>query len=318
MGYNTGMQWVKELCLFGLSFGIVFCAACFASAESVSFASNPIWLSDASVTEGTPVQVSTVITKQSDEAISGTVTFYAGEAVIGISDFSLTKNVGGVVVAVSWVPSRGTHGISAKITRAVVSRAGTEESLPISGEVKAKETLIVAPDNDRDAIADANDTDDDNDGIADADETRNGTDPLTKEAAPAPQVAGAATSSGALGKATDIAKNTGALIFAETEELRNSAADYFDAKLAETEAARKAKQEAAKPNDGADLGKLLVAEPKSLTDQVKDTSGLLEGIKMQAYKMLSFIFGNIYAFYIVLIFIVLWILRKIWKRFSLD
>lgn len=308
---------MKGLCLFGFSFGVVFCAACVAGAAEVSFVSNPVWLSVAKTTEGVSVQASTVVTKQGDEAISGTVTFYSDGKALGTSDFSLPAGVGGVIVALSFVPEKGTHAVSAKITKA----AAGNEALTVTGEAKAGEKLVVEPDNDRDQISDAVDADDDNDGVSDADEKKAGTDPLKKEVAAetAPAVAGASTTAnGIVDQATEAAKSASSAVLAKTEDFRLSAGKYFDTKLAEAEAAKKAKQEAAKPEDGTDLDEILVAEPKSLTEQVKDTSGILERVKIQAYKALSFVFNSFYAFYIILVLLVLWILRKIWKRYSLD
>jgi hypothetical protein len=311
------MQFVKGLCLFGFSFGIVFCAACFACAQEVSFVSNPLWLSAASTTEGQTVQASTVVTKQGTDSVSGTVTFYAGGEALGTSDFMLSSGTGGAVVSLSFVPKKGAHTVSAKITRAAVSRGGAEETVTVAGEAKATEALVVAPDNDRDEIADAKDADDDNDGVSDEDESKAGTNPLVKEtSASVGTVAG--TSTELVGQATDIAKNTSAMLLSKAEGLRTTAANYFDTKLKEAEAAKKTAQEAAVPEDGTDLDKIFVAEPKPISEQVKDSSGILAGVKVQAYKALSFIFNNVYAFYIILIVFVLWILRKIWRRHSLD
>lgn len=308
---------MKGLCLFGLSFGVVFCAACFASAEGVSFVSNPVWLSTTKTTEGETVQASTVITKSGADAVAGEVTFFSNGKNIGTKDFSLPSNVGGVVVAVSFVPEKGTHLVSAKVTRATVTRNGSEEAVTVSGEAKAGETLTIHPDADHDTIVDSTDPDDDNDGVSDVDETKNGTDPLKKEASAAPAVAGTSTAN-AISGATETAKTIGAQVFAKTEDLRNSVANYFDAKLTETEVAQKAKQEAAKDFVEVDIDERLVADPKPLAEQVKDTSGIIEGLKLQVYKTGAFIFSNIYAFYIILIALILLIVRKIWKRHSLD
>lgn len=308
------MWFVKSLCLFGVSFGVVFCAVCFAYAEEVAFASNPLWLSTTETTEGEKVQASTVVTKQDAESVSGTISFFSGGKLLGTSDFSLPAGVGGAVVSVTFAPEKGTHQVSAKITRAVVSRNGAEEPVQVTGEAKAADKLVVTPDNDRDKIADAIDADDDNDGISDADEKVKGTDPLKSEVQ---AVAGAASSSGAfIDDATNAAKDTSALVFARMEELRNSAANYFDQKLKEAEEVRNVKQEAAA--DLPNIEDVVVAPPKPLSEQVQDTSGLLEGIKAQAYKVLSYVFNNVYLFYIIIIVFVLWILRKIWRRHSLD
>ncbi|HWO07456.1 MAG TPA: Ig-like domain-containing protein [Candidatus Paceibacterota bacterium] len=307
------MQFFKGLCLFGLSFGVVFCAVCFANAD-VSFVSNPIWLSTSKTTEGTAVQVSTVVTKQGTETISGTVTFYADGDVIGTSDFALPADVGGVVVTATFTPETGTHTLSAKITRAIAVRGDTEEVMTTTSEVKVGEPLVVESDNDRDGIPDASDPDDDNDGVSDADERAQGTDPLKKEATPA--VAG--TSMASFSGATDAAKNVGAVIFEKTEALRESAANYFDTKLKDAEAARDAKRDAADDFLEEDIEEKLVADPKPLSEQLQDTSGMFEGLKIQAYKALLFVFDNIFVFYFLSIVIILWIVRKIWRRHSLD
>ncbi len=298
------MQWVKGLCLFGLSFGVVFCAACFANAQAVSFVSNPLWLSSSHVTEGVSVQASTVITKQNAESVSGTITFYSNGKSIGTSDFTLPARVGGVVVAVSWAPEKGTHLVSAKVTRAV---SGASQDLNVSEEVKAKETLVVDPDNDRDGIADASDPDDDNDGASDASEVKNGTDPLKKEVtqSTAPAVAGAATTSvsGLVTQAKDIADPIGENVFETTEGWREKGKEFFDGKVAGT-----SNVDGFASTTNADF----VKDPK------KGVMGIWDMVKMYAYKTGSFIFGNVYAFYIFFILLVLWIIRKIWKRYSLD
>lgn len=297
------MQWVKGLCLFGLSFGIVFCAACFANAQTVSFVSNPLWLSSSHVTEGVSVQASTVIIKQNAESVSGTITFYSNGKSVGTSDFTLPSNVGGVVVAVSWAPGEGTHLVSAKVTRAVF---GASQDLNVSEEVKAKETLVVDPDNDRDGIADANDPDDDNDGMSDVEEKKNGTDPLKKEAiqSAAPSVAGASTTvSGIVAQTKDIADPIGESVFETTEGWREKGKEYFDGKVAGT-----SNVDGFASTTNADL----VKDPK------KGALGIWDMVKMYAYRTGSFIFGNVYAFYIFFILLILWLLRKIWRRYSLD
>lgn len=309
MSYNVAMQWMKSLGLFGVSFGIVFCAVAFANAQEVSFVSNPLWLSTTHTTEGETVLASTVITKTTDESVNGEVEFFSNGKSIGTKEFSLPSNVGGAVVAVSFVPEKGTHLVSAKVTRATRG----ENQVTVAGEVKAKETLTIDPDNDRDQIADAKDADDDNDGVSDEDEKVAGTDPLTKAAAPA--VAGASTSS-AVTQATETAKNLGAKIFEQTEALRNSASNYFDEKIAEAEAQKKAKEDAA--DDFEDIETRASGDGKPLSEQVKDTSGLVERFKIQAFKIGSFIFSNMPVFYIVTIGLILLILRKVWKRHSLD
>lgn len=282
------MEWLKGVGLFGVSFGVVFCAVTFANAQEISFVSNPVWLSTMQTSEGETVQASTVITKSGGEAVEGEVEFFSNGKGIGTKSFSLPPNVGGVVVTVSFSPEEGEHLVSAKVVRATVERGGEDVALKVAGEVKAGETLKVAPD------------------------TRTRTSAAESESVPA--VAGASTTATA-GEVAETAKTVGAKMFAQTEAMRNSAANYFDTKLEETAVERAAKQDVA--DDFEDVEDV-VAKPRSLGDQVKDTSGIIEGLKLQMYKAGAFLFGNMYAFYIFTIVLVLWILRKIWRRHSLD
>lgn len=300
-------KWIDGLCVFALSFGVVFCAACYANAE-VGFVSNPLWLSRSHVTEGSAVQASTVITKQDVEKVDGTVTFYADGTAIGTSDFSLPSNVGGVVVAVSWVPGVGTHAVSAKVTRAVAG----EKDVRVAEEVKTDEKLVVDADNDRDGIADAKDEDDDNDGVSDTEERAKGSDPLKKDLpaqagvsqSVAPSVAGASTTaSGLVEQAKSLAGPVGETVFETTESWREKGKDYFDGKVAGTGNTK---------GFASTTNKDLVSNPK------EGVMGIWEMVQAYSYKAGAFIFGNVYAFYIFSIVLILWVLRKIWRRYSLD
>ena len=308
----AGMPFLKSICLFGFSFGVAFCAVCFANAQEVSFVSDPVWLSTSRAMEGETVIASTVITKSSTDAVQGSVEFFANDASIGTTEFSLPSDVGGAVASVSFVPRPGTHRISAKVTRAVIARESGEETVTVAGAPAAAETLTIEPDNDRDRIADASDPDDDNDDVSDADEKTNGTDPMKKETSE-PTVAGTSTVS--LAGAGERAKDVGAKVFAQTETLRASMANYFDRKIAQAEAEKEAKQAAAR--DEQDIEEKL-AHPKPLTEQLQDTSGLFERFKIQLFSIGSFFTDNVYAFYILGMLIVLGILRAIWRRHSLD
>lgn len=306
------MWLVKSIFLFGVSFSVAFAAVSFADAQEVSFVSNPVWLSTERATEGETVIASTVITKSGTDVMKGTVEFFANGTSIGTADFSLPSDVGGAVASVTFVPTKGTHAVSVKISRAVVVRADGEVPVSVTAEAKA-ETLTIEPDNDRDRINDANDPDDDNDGVSDADETTAGTDPKKKPDTPAPAVAGAASTS--LTGVAETAKTVGATVFAQTETLRNSMANYFDMKIDEAEKEKAAKQAAAE--EMPDIEEKLI-NPKPITEQIKDTSGFLERFKIQFYSIGKFFTDNVFAFYGVGVFIILMVLRKLWRRHSLD
>lgn len=313
------MYLIKGFTLFALSFGLVFSATYVANAEeAVSFASSPLWLSQTHVTEGVTVQVSTVVMKKEVDSAQGTVTFLSDAKVIGTADFSLSSTVGGAVVAVSFVPQIGVHGISAQISKVTVSRDGKEVVSTVPQSIQATEKVTVDPDTDRDTLTDAIDPDDDNDGILDAEEVKAGTNPKVKEVSKQePVVAGAAsTSLDIVSQAKVLAEKSGSSVFQKTENFRLNSAAYFDDKKTAAIKARDAKRADAVPKD-VDLDTLIEDKP-SLREQVGDRSGMLENAKVQSFSILSMIFNNKYAFYLISIFFVLWMVRKIWKRYSLN
>lgn len=274
----------------------LFLPASVHAVASVSFATSPLWLSAARIVVGKSVTISTAVMKVGDEKVTGGVTFYANEKQIGFSDFSLGAHTYGAVASVSWVPAPGTYNISAKITRAVITRDGKEEALVVSTEVKSSEALVVLLDIDGDGIPNMDDPDDDNDGISDDDERRGGTNPLVKDAPPKSQVAGVSTSttSDILALTGDAAQSLGSSLFDRSENLRKKGGAYVGNKLMEWQAAT------------------------GTATSSKDIDWWWSGLKLYGLHILSFFLNNIYAFYIALIFIVLWIIRKIWRRYSID
>lgn len=295
------MPIIQALSLFALSFGLVFSAAYVAHADTqVSFAESPLWLDATQVLEGEDVRVSTVVMKKDAERASGTVDFYAGGIVVGSADFSLSETIGGAVVGVSFSPKPGTYAISAKITKVTVVRDGKEQVIAVAEEIKSKETLRVALDTDRDAIPNETDTDDDGDGVSDANEVKTGTNPLLKEVVGVPEVAGAATSSsgveGVVAQAKEVAGPLGARIVETSEGVRTKGAEYFKEKVAGSN----------------------VAGFASSSIDVRNPMGILEMVKNNSFKAGAFVFGNVYAFYLIALFLILWMLRKLWKRHSLN
>jgi hypothetical protein len=293
------MRFMHAFCVFALSFGAVFCAACVVNAETVSFAKNPLWLSSTRVTEGKTVQISTVVMKADVESAQGTVFFLANGKEIGSADFSLSESVGGAVVAVGWAAEKGSHAVSAKISAVKVVRNGKEETLPASGEIKSAEALTVDADNDRDGVSDANDADDDNDGISDSEETKNGTDPFKKEVTPT--VAGMSTTSvsGIVKEAKDIAGPIGETVLSTTEGWREKGKEFFEGKVA-----------------GASNTQGFASTTNA--DIKNNPMGIFEMVKHYVYKGGSFVFGNVYAFYLIGIGFILLGIRKIWRRYSMD
>jgi hypothetical protein len=158
--------------------------------------------------------------------------------------------------------------------------AGNAQDLNVTEEVKADEPLVVEAE--RDVVSTQG-----------------------RGAAAAPAVAGAATTSvgGIIEQAKSIAGPVGAEVIETTESWREKGKEYFDGKVVETGNVQ---------GFASTTNKDLVSNPK------EGVMGIWEMVQAYFYKVASFIFSNVYAFYIFFILLILWLLRKIWRRYSLD
>lgn len=292
-----------------------------AQAQEVSFVSTPLWLSVASTTEGQPVRISTVITKQNDIPVQGEVTFFAGHTKIGATDFSLASSESGKVITLSWTPAAGTYPITAQITRA---QTESETALTVAKELRASQSLIVVPDNDRDTEPDDRDPDDDNDGVSDVQEKAQGSDPKKAEPIETPNVLGASTS---VSTSTDVLDRVIATVhdigddtFVVTEDMRKAAQAYVNEKLARREAQQALDASLEFPRDShASSTKFKpVVEARSFKEQLTDFTTIGNTILVYLLKAASFVTGNVYAFYLAAIAFILLLIRNVWKRYSLD
>src|SRR3989344_1439035 len=141
------------------------------------------------------------------------------------------------------------------------------------------------------------DADANHNGISDAKEPQSSGSASAGNAPTHPQVAGVSTTTDATSTASDLiagatqsAQSLGSALYKKTEQFRAMGADYSKKKLATAE----------------------------YTEATTPSMWSWGEIKIMGLKTLSFFFDNIYAFYIVLIFIVLWLIRKVWRRYSLD
>ena len=255
-----------------------------AADSSLSFATTPLWLSSSHIMEGRSVHISTVVMKTGNDSISGTIIFYADTLAIGSAAFSLPSTSGGTVIDISWTPPKGAYRISAKIVHPKRIVDGKEEALEIANASTAASVLTVD--------ADAN-----HNGISDAKEPQSSGSASAGNAPTHPQVAGVSTTTDATSTASDLiagatqsAQSLGSALYKKTEQFRAMGADYSKKKLATAD----------------------------YTEATTPSMWSWGEIKIMGLKTLSFFFDNIYAFYIVLIFIVLWLIRKVWRRYSLD
>lgn len=313
---NAGMKSQVFVALVSLNLFLAMPA----QAQEIDFLTSPLWLSVSSTTEGQPVRVSAVVTKQNDIDVQGEVTFFAAGTKIGASGFALSSSETGTVISISWTPSAGTYPITAQITRAVASKS--EAMLSVPKELRATRALEVLKDTDRDLIEDIKDDDDDNDGVSDTEELKQGSDPLIKETKAVSAVLGTSTASSSsdalISRALETASDVGGSVFEVTEEMRVAADAYVAQKVKDIEARRAATSSDRTSSTTNSDSPATVLQVRSLQEQLGDINTIKDITLLYGLKVAQYIVGNVYIFYLAGIFMVLFIVRRIWKRHSLD
>ncbi len=169
---------------------------------SIGFVQGNIWYSKDPFFAGNAVRIYSGVFNGGSDDIIGTVEFSDNGSVIGTSEFQAVGGGRLREVWIDWQATAGAHTITAKIARALVTRAGkpNEPAQIVNGD-SGQSARDVDIDTDGDNTGNTTDTDDDNDGVSDVDELRRGTDPLLKDTDgdglsdktdPAPTVKGAA------------------------------------------------------------------------------------------------------------------------------
>jgi len=122
---------------------------------------------------GQKIRIYAAIHNLGNDDVSGYVTFYQGDKLIGDSQV-ISVRAGGLAdeVFVDWVVPSGSFNIKADINGQKPKDENTNNDMAITA------FLIPIPDTDGDGISDPNDPDDDNDGVKDDREPLIGTDPL--------------------------------------------------------------------------------------------------------------------------------------------
>ena len=136
-----------------------------------------LWYSSEPVFTDTTTRIYVALRNNTPHDLTGTVRFTDNEKRIGSSKISALS--GRLVEAwVDWMPSYGTHTITATVSDAELHIiGGATQSIDISGII-AEDTLTVEYDTDKDGVGNSTDTDDDNDGVSDTDEKARGSNPL--------------------------------------------------------------------------------------------------------------------------------------------
>lgn len=123
-----------------------------ASTSPASFIEAPVWFSE-EPKEGASVTVSTALMNQSTSVLSGTVSFYDRETLLGKAVVSIPSR-GVRVASITWIATAGDHRISAELSNAKLGEGKNAISLTsvTTEEIRANVTRAIAvapPRNDR-------------------------------------------------------------------------------------------------------------------------------------------------------------------------
>jgi|SRR3989338_2888290 len=118
---------------------------------------------------------------------------------------------------------------------------------------------------------------------------------------------------------SEIASETlgfGATAFNMIETFRLMVYEGATAKVGEIKEERQRETERLKAQvkDDANVDALITAQARPHVENVEDSSGIVEGLMMQALSVVTFIFGQVFVFYSLLIIILLWFVRFVWKK----
>ncbi len=296
--------------------------------SGVGFVQGAIWYSKDPFFAGEPVRVYSAVLNTTSEDIVGSVAFSDNGALIGSAEFSAAGGNRLQEVWVDWQPTEGQHSVSAKIVKALVSKAGKPAaSAAILGSESGASERFVDIDTDHDGVGNVQDADDDNDGVSDADEHTQGTNPLVADAKRVTGVA--AAFSGSSGTFTAQAVDASKKVAAEAKDTVDTFAQKLDASLAVTEqnlanevaalkqkeSSRKQTPELEKLNEAVGGGQnstsSLITKPAgTLSDTVMR---LLKQLLLYLVKIARWVLRTPIALYVVVGLAVLYIVRFAWR-----
>src|SRR3989344_7477079 len=120
---------------------------------------------------------------------------------------------------------------------------------------------------------------------------------------------------------SEIASETlgfGATAFNMIETFRLMVYEGATAKVGEIKEERQRETERLKAQvkDDANVDALITAQARPHVENVEDSSGIVEGLMMQVLSVVTFIFGQVFVFYPLIIVFIFWLIRMTWKRFN--
>jgi len=275
----------------------------YAENTNVGFVPSNIWYSKDPFSDGEKIKIYTLLFNQDPRELSGKLSFYDRDTLLGSKNFTL-KSQESEVVALEWTVTAGTHTIYAKISDAkfLVSAGKYEEVVVSQNESEKSQKIVIkkiAPDIKK---LESDIKEKVEESVGPIENIQDKIIENTPEVISKPVIA--ATSS--------------------LDSLRLSGLDYTTNKKEEVQKEiddLKALEEIQKNNNEEDK---LINKDKT---EVKEEGEKNDENKSQVYKplkyvslffftVLSFILNNKIIFYIILISLVFTILRFIWRKLT--
>ncbi|MDQ3075652.1 MAG: hypothetical protein M3Q34_00800 [bacterium] len=266
--------------------------------SNVGFIPANIWYSDTPDTEGEDVRIYTVVFNPYQKELSGTVSFYDNEVLLGKKDFAV-PGVGIKDVYVEWTVTLGAHKIFAKIndTKYLVSK-GVYEPVTLKENTSETSSYTVY----KKILPKIEDIKQDvNKAVDDIRTPVNNFQQKILESTPDYVSKPIITSTNFLenwrGVQNDAVELRKTSIVAELEALKKeSSKEEFLKEEGEVEEAE------------------VVTETKGIGEKFKESSSQpFKYVELFFFTLISFIVGNKFVFYCVLIIIVATFIRLLWR-----
>ena len=297
---------------------------------SAGFVQDNLWFSKNVFFAGENIKIHTTIFNNSANNVSGKIKFMDGNNDIGDKDFSL-KSSYSKDIWTEWKATYGKHDIYAVIN--FTTKPSSKQNV-VSENSTGRRIRYVDLDTDGDGVGNKEDADDDNDGLTDKKELELGTDPLNpdsdgdtiKDGEDAEPLVFNKQKSSTLetlkyktNKIVNYVANIPKLIpndIIEKAKTIPKAVDTFRKKqakyaLVRFDTARKRIETERKIDKNVEVEENNSGNDKSMAEKTKKP---LKYLSLLATGFLSYTLGSQYIFYTLIAVIILFILRRLYKR----
>lgn len=296
---------------------------------------NSIWFSKDPFFVGESITVHTILYNSSKYNLEGTLTIRNGTTTIGSKYFMLDGGGASTIFSFPWTVTKGEHLFTATISNPFLTKNNTRVDDTISSTKTNELKRFADVDTDLDAVGNILDTDDDNDGLMDVEEKKLGTNSLLSDSDGdgIPDI----SDSEPLVVAQIVTKSTSSpskLPDAVSEKISEHIPDPVLNKALPIFGTAETYREGSflRMNEyvGNVVKEIIANQDASTTEAYTDVrpggweifrSGTISGdivhspfayIKLFFLLVWQFIVGNVYAFYLFILFCTYWVLRLIW------